>query len=361
MAKARVFVSSTYYDLKHVRTSLEAFIESLGYESILSEKGTIAYAPDIPLDESCYREVRSADIFVLIIGGRYGTERSGEKITLPKDFFTRYDSITKQEYKSAVAQDIPIYILIERYVYSDYETFLRNKSNSSINYAHVDSINIFHLIEEILTQPRNNPIQQFDRYDEIEAWLRDQWAGLFRELLSRMSSQKQLSSLSTQVANLAEVNKTLKTYLEEVVSKVVPKEAAGIIQKETKRLDQAKQIAFLSSNDFVKFLERRFSIDPMLVGDALLKSDTTETFFERLVGKSKNAQLKAEWPSLWRDRVTHDLNKLRSEFHLVPLTFDTEGAPMSFKLPKLPLKTKTTKKTRRTRTKKATPPNKSKR
>jgi len=39
MSKPRIFVSSTYYDLKHVRSSLEAFIERLGYEPILSEKG----------------------------------------------------------------------------------------------------------------------------------------------------------------------------------------------------------------------------------------------------------------------------------------------------------------------------------
>ena len=74
MAKPRIFVSSTYYDLKHLRSSLEDFIESLGYEPILSEKGDISFTPDTPLDDSCYREARNADIFILIIGGRYGTE-----------------------------------------------------------------------------------------------------------------------------------------------------------------------------------------------------------------------------------------------------------------------------------------------
>lgn len=76
MARPRVFVSSTYYDLKHVRASLDLFIESMGYDSILSEKGDIAYTHDRPLDDSCYRETETADIFVLIIGGRYGHEAS---------------------------------------------------------------------------------------------------------------------------------------------------------------------------------------------------------------------------------------------------------------------------------------------
>jgi hypothetical protein len=41
MAKPRVFVISTYYDLKHIRNSLEAFIESLGYDPVLFESGIL--------------------------------------------------------------------------------------------------------------------------------------------------------------------------------------------------------------------------------------------------------------------------------------------------------------------------------
>src|SRR5262249_31662243 len=143
MARPRVFVSSTYYDLKHIRSSLDLFVESLGYEPVLSEKGDIAYTADRPLDESCYREAASADIFVLIIGGRYGSEASGERKKPTHTFFERYESITKKEYESAVSRDVPIYIFVESGVYSEYQTYLRNKENKSIAYAHVESVNIF--------------------------------------------------------------------------------------------------------------------------------------------------------------------------------------------------------------------------
>ena len=46
MAKPRVFVSSTYYDLKYVRSSLELFISSLGFDPVLFEHGGVAFAPD---------------------------------------------------------------------------------------------------------------------------------------------------------------------------------------------------------------------------------------------------------------------------------------------------------------------------
>ena len=132
MARPRVFVSSTYYDLKHIRSSMDIFIRSLGFDTILSEKGDIAYTPDAPLDESCYRESQNSDIYVLIIGGRYGSEISATKNKDSKSFFDRYESITKQEYKSAVDKEIPVYILIEKPVYSEYKTFMRNRDNQGL-------------------------------------------------------------------------------------------------------------------------------------------------------------------------------------------------------------------------------------
>src|SRR5262245_37239710 len=110
MARPRVFVSSTYYDLKHLRSSLENFVSSLGFDPILSEKGRIAYAPDVPLDESCYREATSADIFVLVVGGRYGSEASARKSNVTKQFYDRYNSITRGEYQSAIDRRVPVYV-----------------------------------------------------------------------------------------------------------------------------------------------------------------------------------------------------------------------------------------------------------
>jgi hypothetical protein len=49
MAKPRVLVSSTYYDLRHIRNSLESFIEGIGYEAVLFESGDIAFHHDTPI------------------------------------------------------------------------------------------------------------------------------------------------------------------------------------------------------------------------------------------------------------------------------------------------------------------------
>ena len=154
MARPRVFISSSFYDLKHVRSSLEVFIDSLGFDPVLSEKGGIAYSPDLALDESCYREAKACDIFVLIVGGRYGSEASESASTNAKDFYDRFESVTRKEYESATSAGIPTYILIEKSVKAEYETFKRNRENTTIKYAHVDSINIFAFIDYILLDRR---------------------------------------------------------------------------------------------------------------------------------------------------------------------------------------------------------------
>jgi Domain of unknown function (DUF4062) len=283
VARPRVFVSSTYYDLKHVRSSLDNFIEALGFDSVLSEKGDIAFSPDAPLDESCYREASTADVFVLIIGGRYGSAASTEEKKPSRALFERYDSITKKEYDAACSRDIPVYILIEQNVHAEYHTYLRNKDNENIKYAHVDSVNVFRLIHDILSKPRNNPVHTFERFSDIESWLREQWAGLFRELLQRMSSQKQIATLSAQVDALAANNATLQRYLEAIVSKVSPpEEAKELIKSEQKRLGELEQLDALKRSDFFRkaFVGETVKVEHFR--DALLAAESFADFAKKL-------------------------------------------------------------------------------
>ena len=98
MAKApSVFVSSTFYDLKQIRADLKDFITTLGLTPVISEYDSFPIDPTLPAVENCLKAVdENADIFVLIIGGRYGTIKQHGK------------SVTNMEYLKARAKGIPI-------------------------------------------------------------------------------------------------------------------------------------------------------------------------------------------------------------------------------------------------------------
>lgn len=318
MARPRVFVSSTYYDLRHLRSSTENFIDQLGYEPVLSEKDSIAYLPDAPLDESCYREARNCDIFVLIIGGRYGSPVSGDKKPKTSNvaFFERYESITRREYESAAERDIPIYILMDSSVDAEYQTYLKNKENTSVHYAHVDSVNIFHFIESIRERQKNNPIKLFSRYSEIEIWLREQWAGTFRELIQRMSSTSRIQDIDSKVIALAETTETLKRYLEQVVAKVSPEkdEAVQLIKEENARLREARNDAEFRAYPYINHLSTSHRKNFPDIQAALRSSGSYTTFMEELF-KHTNGRYRIP-ACAHGSKAFSDLNEVRAFLEL---------------------------------------------
>ena len=99
----RVFVSSTYYDLKYVRERLEKFIENYGFEAILFESDKVTYQHGKAIDQSAYFEVELCHLMILIIGGRYGSPSTLANIEEER---RRYDeefiSITRNEFETAI-------------------------------------------------------------------------------------------------------------------------------------------------------------------------------------------------------------------------------------------------------------------
>jgi hypothetical protein len=90
-SKPTVYISSTIYDFRDLRSALKYWLEELGYEVMLSEFNDFTK----PLDENsyiaCLRAVESANYFILLIGGRVGGL-----------FDTKQGvSITRMEYRTA--------------------------------------------------------------------------------------------------------------------------------------------------------------------------------------------------------------------------------------------------------------------
>lgn len=91
--RPRVFVSSTVYDFRDLRSALRYWLEESGYVLRFSEFNDFPQTPDRNSYESCLRAIDDSDYFVLLIGGRVGGMYGTEGV-----------SITRQEYRHAYAR-----------------------------------------------------------------------------------------------------------------------------------------------------------------------------------------------------------------------------------------------------------------
>ena len=184
MAKPRVFVSSTFYDLRQVREDLDRFVSGLGYEAVLHETGDIPYGKDSPPEGYLNREIEMCDILICVIGGHYGTESQEQPGS----------SITQQELNAAIENQVQVFIFVEQAVHSEYKTYSINKETDGINYQFVDDPRVYEFIESVYKLQRNNPITPFQTATDIVEFLRNQWAGLFQRFLQ---DQKRLEEIRT--------------------------------------------------------------------------------------------------------------------------------------------------------------------
>lgn len=214
MAFPRVFVSSTCYDLGEVRDNLFTFIKSLYFEPVLSERGDVFYHPDLHTHESCIHEIENCQLFILIIGGRFGGNYKSD----PKK------SIVNAEYIAARENDIPVFCFVKKEVYEDHRIYQRNKDNKNIIHQIVFpaiekqeySLNIFKFIDEVSHSPVNNGIFPFEFAKDIQETLGKQWAGMFCDFITKSKYQKQLEITSNLLSQLTIASK--KT--EEIVKNV---------------------------------------------------------------------------------------------------------------------------------------------
>lgn len=177
MAVPRVFISSTYYDLKEVRNNIGNFVLNLGYEPIMHERSSVAYMHDKPLEEDCYHELISCDIVVCIIGSKFGSQSSINEL-----------SITMNEIQNAINHRKKVYIFIAKEMYIENRTYEQNKGNSGFRSAYTDDLRVHEFICELRNNVKVHVISSFETTDEIINTLKTQFAGLFQNLLSRDAS-----------------------------------------------------------------------------------------------------------------------------------------------------------------------------
>ena len=71
-SKAKVFVSSTIYDFRDLRSAFKLWLQEYGYEVLLSDLNDFPQLPNENSYESCLRAIDRSDYFVLFVGTRVG-------------------------------------------------------------------------------------------------------------------------------------------------------------------------------------------------------------------------------------------------------------------------------------------------
>jgi len=169
MESMKVFLSSTFYDLKQIRSDLMDFFINIGFTPILSEYPNFPINPDKNTIDNCIENVRNnTDIFVLIIGNRYGSQIDRDK------------SITNTEYLYAKSLGIPTYIFIAKSVLAIIPFWEKNKTGDFTNI--VDSVKLFEFIQSIRETDKKWCFE-FEKAQDIITVLKVQLPHLFKEAI----------------------------------------------------------------------------------------------------------------------------------------------------------------------------------
>ena len=174
-----IFISSTCFDLSQIRSDLSEFIRSIGLEPILSEHASFPINPDYDAIKNCLETVKTrADLFVLVIGARYGFAADNGK------------SVTNLEYLEARSKGIPVYVFVNKAILNVLEVWRKNPDGDYTGI--VDTPLLFNFVESL----RGNAehwIFGFEDAKDISNTLRIQLAYLFMDALVTRSRIKSVS------------------------------------------------------------------------------------------------------------------------------------------------------------------------
>ncbi|MEW8626789.1 MAG: DUF4062 domain-containing protein [Candidatus Thiodiazotropha sp.] len=168
--KTSIFVSSTCYDLSQIRAAIYDFSNYIGFDPVMSEFESFPINPNENTVNNCLNAVKSrADIFLLIVGGRYGSISDTGK------------SITNLEFNEARAKGIPKYVFVKESILNLLPVW---KDNPDGNYSSVvDTPKLFEFISEF-RDSGEIWVFPFSTAQDIVNTLRTQLSYLFADCLN---------------------------------------------------------------------------------------------------------------------------------------------------------------------------------
>lgn len=229
MARLKVFVSSTCYDLGIVRSQVRGYIKQLGHDPVMSDYMEVLFDPREHTHKSCIQEISACDVVVLIIGSRFGgkgvpaafnqinfsdlyEKSSSSSVLLSKEKL----SITQLEICKAIEDSVPVFTFVDDRVMHDHLVYEANKSSDAIDKIKFPSIDkpdtakyIFEFINFLRHRSEGNSVVSFSKIEDISEYLAVQWSSLFQRILHEQRSKelerKRIDYFANQIADLKAV------------------------------------------------------------------------------------------------------------------------------------------------------------
>jgi len=177
-----LMVSSSVYGIRDLLSQLHGYLQSVGWEVWISDRGSVPVDSDHSALDNCLRAVEDCDAFLGIITGRYGSGRDRYGI-----------SFTHREMEHAIKLPAKRWFLVQhevvaiRSVFGDLETVkpdLRKgvlTKNGLRKNPHLDSVRILDMYDlavrdsiDRLEDRKGNWVQPFRTNDEAMLYVQNQ-------------------------------------------------------------------------------------------------------------------------------------------------------------------------------------------
>jgi hypothetical protein len=132
----KLFLSSTCYDLHDLRARIEAWAQKNEFEPLLSDRANFPVDPQLHRHDVCLANAKSADLFVLLIAGRYGAPYHADPTI----------SITWAEFRAASQSRVPVVIFVDRRVWDERQ---KRRRDPTAKLAFTSDARTFDLLSEI--------------------------------------------------------------------------------------------------------------------------------------------------------------------------------------------------------------------
>ena len=133
ISQPKIFISSTIFDLPNERKAALKAVKNIGAYPVMSEYTMEAQSIDSLT--ACLSKVMESDIYVLVLGGRYGWQPLGK------------ESITELEYNTALQRKIPVLVFNTTYPKEQLQAAFEAKV--SPNYFRKTVQDVFELQQEL--------------------------------------------------------------------------------------------------------------------------------------------------------------------------------------------------------------------